>query len=316
MLPHAFSSRRGFLKVTGGALGLAALGRSPAIFAADGQQPPALDGKSTVRLGRTVPRRFTIDCHMHYQKRPYFFEGLLTHFRERNAMACVNGWRPEYPAIIEAARKSPDTVIPFGRISVDSADVLADLDYFAANGCRGIKLRDPRYNWDDERYFPIYERIEKMGVPALYHTGIAGFGTMGFPRMRAEYLMTIAAKFTKLQIIGAHFGNPAYAEAAEVARWCKNVHFDITGSTLTKLQGNLKAMKDYLWWEGPTAHSAPDTVYAFEKIVFGTDEAPERLDNMMGRHEDMFDACAVPEDCRRKVFGGTMARILGIPVRA
>jgi uncharacterized protein len=131
-----------------------------------------------------------------------------------------------------------------------------------------------------------------------------------------EYLLTIAAKFTKLQIICAHFGNPWYAEAAEVARWCKNVHCDITGSTLIKLQGNLKQLKDYLWWEGPTAHSAPDAVPAFEKLVFGTDEAPERLDNMLGRYEDMFDACQIPEEIRKKVYGSTLARLMGIPVRA
>lgn len=298
-------SRRKFLQLSGGAAGLAALVGARSVAA---DAPP-------VRAGRNQPKRFTIDCHLHYQQRPYYFESLLTFYRERNAMACCNGFRPQYPAILEAAKKNPETIIPFGRLVVDDANVLADVDYFAANGARGIKLRDPRYNWDDERYFPIYERIQEHGMLALYHTGIAGFGTMGFPRMRPEYLLTIAAKFTKLQIICAHFGNPWYAEAAEVVRWCKNVHCDITGSTLIKLQGNLKQIKEYLWWEGPTAHSAPDAVYAFEKLVFGTDEAPERLDNMLGRYEDMFDACQVPEESRRKVYGGTMARLLGIPVR-
>jgi len=69
------------------------------------------------------------------------------------------------------------------------------------------------------------------------------------------------------------------------------------------------------WWEGPTAHSPPDAVYAFEKLVFGTDEAPEVLDNMLGRYEAMLDACGVPEASRRRIYGETMARLLGIPVR-
>lgn len=299
-------SRRRFLHLSAGAAGLAALGSSRA-FAADA--PP-------VRAGRAQPKRFTIDCHLHYQQRPLFFETLLTFYRERNAMACCNGFRAQYPAILEASKKNPETIIPWGRLVIDEPGALADVDYFAANGARGIKLRNPDKNWDDEKYFPIYERIEKHGMMALYHTGIAGFGTMGFPRMRPEYLLTIAVKFPKLQIICAHFGNPWYAEAAEVARWCKNVHCDITGSTLIKLQGNLKQIKDYLWWEGPTAHSAPDAVYAFEKLVFGTDEAPERLDNMLGRYEDMFDACQVPEESRKKVYGGTLAKLMGIPARA
>lgn len=299
-------SRRRFLHLSASAAGLATLGRSRTTAA---DAPP-------VRAGRTQPKRFTIDCHLHYQQRPLFFETLLTFYRERNAMACCNGFRAQYPAILEASKKNPETIIPWGRLVIDEPGALADVDYFAANGARGIKLRNPDKNWDDEKYFPIYERMEKHGLMGLYHTGIAGFGVMGFPRMRPEYLLTIAVKFPKLQIICAHFGNPWYAEAAEVARWCKNVHCDITGSTLIKLQGNLKQIKDYLWWEGPTAHSAPDAVYAFEKLVFGTDEAPERLDNMLGRYEDMFDACQVPEESRKKIYGGTLARLMGIPARS
>lgn len=308
MFSNPISPRREFLKVTGGLLGLAALGRAPAFGAADSAPP--------VRAGRPIPRRFIIDCHLHYRARPDFFEVLSKTFRPRNAMACVNGWRREYAAIQQGARDFADTVIPFGRLLVDDANAASDLEFFASNGARGIKLRDPLHNWDDERYFPLYEKIEQRGLPALFHTGIAGFGTLGFPRMRPEYLMTIAAKFPKLQIVGAHFGNPWYDEAAEVARWCKNVHFDITGSSLIKKQGNLKVFKEHLWWDGPTAHSDPNAVYAFEKLVFGTDEGPDQLDNMLGRYEDLFDACGVPEVSRRKVFGETMARILGIPVRA
>jgi predicted TIM-barrel fold metal-dependent hydrolase len=310
MPPADSLSRRNFLKLTGGAAALAAVGHSVAGAA---EQPANIP---PVRAGRNQPRRFTIDCHLHYQERPYYFESMVTFYKERNAMGCCNGWRAQFPAIVEAAKKHPDVVIPFGRISVDDANVLSDLDYFAANGAKGIKLRDPRYNWDDERYFPIYERIQKHGLVGLYHTGIAGFGTLGFPRMRPEYLLTIAAKFPDYQIICGHFGNPWYAEAAEVVRWCKNVHCDITGSTLTKLQGRLAEVKQYLWWEGPSQHSAPDTVYAFEKLVFGTDEPPERIDNMLSRTEDMLEACQVPEDTRRRIYGGTMAKLLKIPARS
>jgi predicted TIM-barrel fold metal-dependent hydrolase len=62
-------------------------------------------------------------------------------------------------------------------------------------------------------------------------------------------------------------------------------------------------------------HSPPDAVYAFEKIVFGTDEPPDALDNMLGRYEAMLDACAVPEASRRKIYGETMARLLRVPAR-
>jgi predicted TIM-barrel fold metal-dependent hydrolase len=134
-------------------------------------------------------------------------------------------------------------------------------------------------------------------------------------RMRPSFLHTIARSFPKLRIQGAHLGNPWYDEAAEGARWSKNLYFDLTGSSLIKKARNLAVFKEYLWWEGPGAHSSPDAVYAFEKLVFGTDEAPDALDNMLTRYEAMLDACGVPEASRRRIYGETMAGILGIPVR-
>lgn len=91
----------------------------------------------------------------------------------------------------------------------------------------------------------------------------------------------------------------------------KNVYFDATGSTLIKKARNLTIFKDFLWWEGRTAHSSSDAVYAFEKLVFGTDEPPGELDNMLKRYEWMLEANEVPEASRRKIYGETMASILG-----
>jgi hypothetical protein len=90
----------------------------------------------------------------------------------------------------------------------------------------------------------------------------------------------------------------------------------VTGSTLIKKAKNLAVFKEYLWWEGPTAHSSPDAVYAFEKLVFGTDEVPENLDACLARYEAMLNACEVPEASRKKIYGETLAKLLGIKVRA
>ncbi len=182
-------------------------------------------------------------------------------------------------------------------------------------------MHRPRNNWDDFVYFQIYEKLQRLKLVALFHTGIVS-GTSDEPeqssmaRMRPSYLHTIARAFPNLIIQGAHLGNPWYDEAAEVARWEKNLYFDLTGSSLIKKEKNLAIFKEYLWWEGPTAHSSKDAVYAFEKLVFGTDEAPDQIDNMLGRYEAMLNACGVPEPIRKKIYGETMARILGLKVRA
>jgi len=210
---------------------------------------------------------------------------------------------------------------------VDDPHAVAEVETAAAGGARGVKMHTPRLNWDDESYFPIYRKIQDLGLVALFHTGIVctivdgncgdseGPQKSSMARMRPSYLHTISRAFPRLVVQGAHLGNPWYDEAAEAARWQKNLYFDLTGSSLIKKEKNLAVFKEYLWWEGPTAHSPSNAVYAFEKLVFGTDEPPESIDNSLRRYEAMLDACGVPEPSRRKIYGETMARILRIPVR-
>ncbi len=268
-----------------------------------------------------VPKRFIIDAHQHWNRDPDYVDKLVKTYRPRNAMACVLTPMEGFEVIKRAAAQYPDVIIPYGEIAVDDPRVLSHIDAFAAAGFKGIKMHRPKYDWDNFGYFPIYQRLQEHGLIALFHTGIVMGNGTGEPeqsslaRMRPSFLHTIARSFPTLVIQGAHLGNPWYEEAAEVARWSKNVYFDITGSSLIKKQHNLAIFKDYLWWEGPTMHSPADAVYAFEKIVFGTDEAPEAIDNMLTRYEAMLNACRVPEESRRRIYGETMARLLKLPAR-
>jgi len=270
---------------------------------------------------QTLPRRFVIDSHQHWRATPTYIDTLVRTYRPRNAMACVLTPLEGLEAVKQAAAQYPDVVIPYGSVNVDDPAVLSHLTRFAAAGFKGIKMHRPKYDWDDFGYFPIYQRLQELGLVALFHTGIVAGDGSGEPepssmaRMRPSFLHTIARSFPKLHIQGAHLGNPWYEEAAEVARWSKNVYFDLTGSSLIKKERNLAVFKEYLWWGGPTAHSPPDAVYAFEKLVFGTDEPPDALDNMLGRYEAMLNACDVAEPSRRRIYGETLAGILGIPVR-
>lgn len=272
------------------------------------------------RLTAQPPRRFIIDAHQHYNAAPDYVERLVKAYRPRNAMACVLTPMSGFEVIRKAAAAHPDVIIPYGQISVDNPRARQEIEQFAAAGFKGIKMHTPKQNWDDFGYFQLYERMQSLKLVALFHTGIvSGFSDEPEPssmaRMRPSFLHTIARSFPKLVIQGAHLGNPWYEEAAEVARWEKNLYFDVTGSTLTKKAKNLSVFREYLWWEGPTAHSSPDAVYAFEKLVFGTDEPPENLESNIARYEALLNANEVPEPSRRKVFGETMARILGITVR-
>ena len=264
-----------------------------------------------------TPRRFIIDAHQHYSSSPDYIARLVKVYRARNAMACVLTPMSGFEVVKKAAAQHPNVIIPYGEIKVDNPNALAEIQQFADAGFKGIKMHTPKYNWDDFGYFPLYEKMQALKLVALFHTGIVS-GESDEPepssmaRMRPSFLHTIARSFPKLVIQGAHLGNPWYDEAAEAARWEKNLYFDLTGSSLIKKAKNLAIFKEYLWWEGPTAHSSPDAVYAFEKLVFGTDEEPENLEACLARYEAMLDACGVPEASRRKIYGETLARLLGI----
>jgi len=265
-------------------------------------------------------RRLIIDSHQHFSPAPDYLDRLVRIYRPRNAMACVLTRIAHLETVRRAAAEHPDVIIPYGQINVDDTSAVREIRQFAAAGFRGIKMHTPKQNWDDFGYFPIYDVLQSLQLIALFHTGIVS-GSSDEPepssmaRMRPAYLHTIARSFPRLIIQGAHLGNPWYEEAAEAARWEKNLYFDLTGSSLLKKARHLGVFRDYLWWEGPSLHSSSDAVYAFEKLVFGTDEPPENLDAVMRQFDAMLDACEVPEPSREKIYGGTMARLLGIPVR-
>jgi len=274
---------------------------------------------AAAQLAAQAPKRFIIDSHMHYENKPDYFARLAKAYRPRNAMSCVNAFPEHWDKLKAGVKEYPDVVIPYGRVNLDDTKALSQIDRFAGEGAKGIKFHSPRLNWDDPLYFSFYERLLKHKLVALFHTGIASHSSgpqyTGMGRMRPAYLDTISRAFPDLYIQGAHLGNPWYDEAAEAARWSPRLYFDLTGSTLIKKAKNLGVFREYLWWDGPQLHSSPDAVYAFEKVVFGTDEAPENLDVVLARYEAVCNACQVPEVSRKKMFGETMAKILGIPVR-
>ncbi len=260
-----------------------------------------------------------VDAHLHWRQEAGFADKLVVEYRKHQAIACLAATREHFDRLRDAARKHPQTIAPYLQIDLDDADVLAQIDRAHAAGFRGLKIHSPLKNYDDPSYFPAFARAEQHRLVALLHTGISFRPADKVPRlkgsvarMRPMYLDTLARAFPELSLVGAHLGNPFYEEAAEVARWNPNVWFDMTGSTLLKRSDELASFRKVLWW-GTTsgaAHMPQSTPHAFEKIVFGTDNDP--LEVVIGRYNRLLDACQVPEDVRRKVFAGTMLRLLGL----
>jgi predicted TIM-barrel fold metal-dependent hydrolase len=71
----------------------------------------------------------------------------------------------------------------------------------------GIKLQPEFQDFyvDDENLLPIYEEMEKLNIPVLFHCGEELSGTMKV-RSSPSRIAKIKEGFPRLRIIGAHFG--------------------------------------------------------------------------------------------------------------
>jgi predicted TIM-barrel fold metal-dependent hydrolase len=142
--------------------------------------------------------------------------------------------------IAEAAAEHPDVLIPFG--SIDPArgtdGVRAARRLVEDHGVRGFKFHPSiqAFSPNDRSAYPLYEELQGLGVPALFHTGQTGIGS-GLPGGRGIKLRysdpmlldDVAADFPDLTIIMAHPSVPWQDAAIAVAQHKANVYIDLSG---------------------------------------------------------------------------------------
>ena len=129
--------------------------------------------------------------------------------------------------------------------------------------------------------------------------------------LRISVLTACALHWPKTIVIGAHLGNPDYAEAAEIARLNPNLYFDLSGSSLIKKGDDYSFFRSIFWWSGVVSpHTPPGAPNAFERLVFGSDVFNGELGEGHARYHAMLDACQVPPNVQANIFSGTMWRIL------
>ena len=142
--------------------------------------------------------------------------------------------------IAEAAAEHPDVLIPFGSIDParGAAGIRAARRLVTEHDVRGFKFHPSLQNFEpnDRRVYSLYEELQGLGVPALFHTGQTGIGS-GLPGGRGIKLRysdpmlldDVAADFPELTIIMAHPSVPWQEEALSVATHKPNVYIDLSG---------------------------------------------------------------------------------------
>jgi predicted TIM-barrel fold metal-dependent hydrolase len=246
---------------------------------------------------------------------------------------CLLGSPGEGNNLVEkAVERYPDLIVPFAMINVDQTEP-SEINEFAERGFRGLKIINPRRNYDDPAYFPLYAEAEKRGLVTLFHTGISGgmIDYLQFPpgshvdpvelsrpfeshrrwqpesevdswygaaRMQPIFLDGISVAFPDLKIIGAHLGYGLYDSAAAVARWRRNVYFDISGGTVVRrhlIERNMLR-----------------TEVSTMKLTWGSDCDMAHMSRELTSWMQAFEQIGLSAQEQDQIFWGTAAHIFGI----
>jgi predicted TIM-barrel fold metal-dependent hydrolase len=264
-----------------------------------------------------------IDCHHHLWSEPDYADRLAeTCERLDIGRVCLMAL-PDYygpasgnAAVAAACARYPDLFVGFAYVDLGRDDV-GRVNWALDQGFRGLKLINPRLPYDDDALFPIYERAAALGVVCLFHLGIVARDDSQRPDfpvrchyMRPIHLDTIARLFPDLTVIGAHLGNPWYAEAGMACRWNANLYFDLTGSTLKKKSP--EELDRLLWWRPDSRYRDAQGRHAWQKILFGSDTSWQEIEEVLGDYRRCMDELHISNEIQRQVLGDTAGRLLGL----
>ncbi|MEU4537763.1 amidohydrolase family protein [Streptosporangium sp. NPDC023825] len=172
----------------------------------------------------------------------------------------------------------------------------------AEHGVRGFKFHPSLQGMapDDRAAYPLYEAIEEMGVPALFHTGQTGIGA-GLPGgggIRLKYsnpmlVDDVAVDFPELRIILAHPSFPWQDEALAVATHKPYVYIDLSGWSPKYFPPLLVRYANTL---------------LKDKVLFGSDYPMITPDRWLAD----FDALDIKPEVRPKILKDNAVRLLGL----
>ncbi|MFD9726472.1 amidohydrolase family protein [Streptomyces sp. NPDC059072] len=248
----------------------------------------------------------------HGHRQPTIDE-MAAHYRERRMAAVVFTVDAEHATghprisneeIAESCAAHADALIPFasvdphkGRAGVREARRLVE-EY----GVRGFKFHPSiqAFSPDDRLAYPLYEAIEELGVPALFHTGQTGIGA-GVPGgggIRLKYsnpmaVDDVAVDFPELRIVLAHPSFPWQDEALAVATHKPHVHIDLSGWSPKYFPPQLVRYANTL---------------LKDKVLFGSDYPVITPDRWLAD----FAALDIKPEVRPKILKENAARLLGL----
>jgi predicted TIM-barrel fold metal-dependent hydrolase len=197
-----------------------------------------------------------------------------------------------------------DVLIPFASVDPHRgpAGVRQARRLVAEHGVRGFKFHPSLQAFapNERLAYPLYEAIEELGVPALFHTGQTGIGA-GVPGgggIRLKYanpmlIDDVAADFPQLRIVLAHPSFPWQDEALAVATHKPYVYIDLSGWSPRYFPPNLVRYANTL---------------LKDKVLFGSDYPLITPDRWLADFAEL----DIKPDVRPRILVGNAARLLGL----
>jgi predicted TIM-barrel fold metal-dependent hydrolase len=269
-----------------------------------------------------------IDFHYHYADVDDFVECLLKEMDSSgvditNLMGGPEEAYWEYKhcsfasneKVLKAVKAHPDRLV--GNVYLDPRfpDAIDTFKRYMEEGFKCVKMFPPvGFAPDDERYFPLYEKIEQSGVPLLFHAGQTNIkviskepGVRKATNSKYSYPLNfdmISRLFPDMAIVLAHMGYPHYIEAWSVAHANSNVYLDISGS-------------------GPWTEGIPIVFNAlgghqfipldFKRVIWGSDNCLTQAEHMARSDVYLRQMGATSQD-KQLIFSETAAKLLRLKV--
>jgi len=136
----------------------------------------------------------------------------------------------EFVAAVVA--RNPHKIVGFASLDPLAQDAVSQLDR-AVDELKlcGVKL-SPIYQHfapDDRRIWPLYSRIQELGLPIMWHQGATYLAKKGpIEEARPIRLDKVASSFPRIKMILAHFGYPWAGEAVAMLRKHENLYTDVS----------------------------------------------------------------------------------------
>lgn len=134
--------------------------------------------------------------------------------------------------VAEVVRHDPAKIVGFASVDPKLPGAISELNKAIAElGLQGLKL-GPIYQHfvpDDRAYWPLYERVQELDIPIMWHQGTSFMVPEGPLEASPPHRLDIIARtFPNIKMVIAHFGYPWPREVVALLRRHPHVYTDIS----------------------------------------------------------------------------------------